>query len=153
MGGGEVAQHPAQVGLGALFDLVADAQAGLVQAQQPGQVNRRGLRQLTDAAQKAKAQLYKPNEVIVWRSKHRRASSGARTFYGENPRNEAKIFYSLASATIVSDETAFWFLLAVLERFPIELTDPLNTAEIISLHVNTGKNRCFTFFLAFGLIW
>ncbi len=68
------------------------------------------LRQLTAEAQKADAHLYDPNDVVVWRSKHRRASSGARTFRGENPGSNAQLFYSLtkkaASVSLeVQDQT------------------------------------------------
>ncbi len=53
------------------------------------------LRQMSKEAAAAAVTLYKPNDVVVWRRKHARATSGARQFFGQNPQNRAEIFYSL----------------------------------------------------------
>ncbi|MHC5065099.1 MAG: WD40/YVTN/BNR-like repeat-containing protein [Planctomycetota bacterium] len=55
------------------------------------------LRQMSREAAAAPVSLYKPNDVVVWRRMHGRATSGARQFFGENPPNRAEIFYSLGS--------------------------------------------------------
>ena len=57
------------------------------------------VRQMTAATLAADAHLYKPNAVVRWRTKHRRASSGARRFVGANPPRSAEIYYSLARET------------------------------------------------------
>ncbi len=57
------------------------------------------LRQMTNDALDAEAHLYEPNDVIVWRGKHRRGISGPRNFIGDNPSNRAQIFYSLGNDT------------------------------------------------------
>ena len=55
------------------------------------------IRQLSEATLNAAAHLFDPNDVIMWRTRHRRASSGARAFVGDNPSSEAGIFYHLKS--------------------------------------------------------
>lgn len=56
------------------------------------------LRQMTPTALKAKATLYQPNSVTRWRTLPGRTSVygvGSRRFVGQNPPNDAQIFYSL----------------------------------------------------------
>jgi hypothetical protein len=58
------------------------------------------LRQMTADAVKAKAFLYKPNDVIRWRSEPAHGpqiGAGSRRFVGENPRFGAEIMYSLTA--------------------------------------------------------
>ena len=53
------------------------------------------VRQMSAETVEADANLYKPNTVVLWRTKHRRAGSGARRFVGTNPSTSAQIYYSL----------------------------------------------------------
>jgi photosystem II stability/assembly factor-like uncharacterized protein len=58
------------------------------------------LRQITNQAVKAKALLYKPNEVIRWRSEPRHGTmygAGSRRYVGENPSFQAQLYYSLTA--------------------------------------------------------
>jgi hypothetical protein len=56
------------------------------------------LRQMTKEARSADVHLYDPTDVVVWRRKHSRGVSSARRFFGDNPENEAAVYYSLAKA-------------------------------------------------------
>ncbi|MCC6781339.1 MAG: PDZ domain-containing protein [Planctomycetes bacterium] len=49
------------------------------------------------AAATASTQLFTPNDVVVWRSRHRRGSNGTRQFTGDNPRAEAEFWYRLGA--------------------------------------------------------
>ncbi len=58
------------------------------------------LRQLTADALKAKAHLFRPNDVVRWRSEPTHGVSyaaGSRRFVGENPPRGAQIYYSLTA--------------------------------------------------------
>jgi photosystem II stability/assembly factor-like uncharacterized protein len=58
------------------------------------------LRQMTADAVKAKAVLYRPNDLIRWRSELPHGSlygAGARRYVGENPRFGAQFYYSLTA--------------------------------------------------------
>jgi photosystem II stability/assembly factor-like uncharacterized protein len=58
------------------------------------------LRQMTDKAVKAKAFLYKPNDVVRWRQEPQRGSmygTGSRKYVGENPPFGAQIYYSVTA--------------------------------------------------------
>ena len=58
------------------------------------------LRQLTADALKAKAHLFRPNDVVRWRSEPTHGVSyaaGSRRFVGENPPRGAPIYYSLTA--------------------------------------------------------
>ena len=52
------------------------------------------LRQMSEATIAADAHLYEPNDVVAWRTLHRRAGTNRR-FQGENPPSDAQIYYSL----------------------------------------------------------
>lgn len=54
------------------------------------------LRQMTKKALEADVHLFEPNDVVQWRTRHRRGST-LRTFVGDNPEGEAAIYYRLAS--------------------------------------------------------
>lgn len=56
------------------------------------------LRQMTAEATRADAHLYDPSDVVVWRRKHSRGQSGGVRFAGDNPENQAQIYYHLAKA-------------------------------------------------------
>jgi hypothetical protein len=56
------------------------------------------LRQMTSSVMKARANLFRPNNVVRWRSEPSKGSAiggGARKFVGQNPPRNAQIFYSL----------------------------------------------------------
>jgi hypothetical protein len=53
------------------------------------------LRQLSAATITADAYLYAPQSAVRWRSQPSRGSSGTRKFVGENPPDDAAIYYSL----------------------------------------------------------
>ncbi len=53
------------------------------------------LRQTSANAVSNDVELYRPRDVIMWRSSPRRGSSGTRKFVGQNPSSGAKIAYSL----------------------------------------------------------
>ena len=58
------------------------------------------LRQMTSETVKAKAFLYKPNDVIRWRSEPQHGTmygAGSRRFVGENPPFGAHLYYSLTA--------------------------------------------------------
>ncbi len=58
------------------------------------------LRQMSWKTVRSDAHLYKPNTLITWRATKRRGvSGGARRYTGQNPPNQAEIFYSLAKNT------------------------------------------------------
>ncbi|MCL4219733.1 MAG: PDZ domain-containing protein [Phycisphaerales bacterium] len=59
------------------------------------------LRQMTADATAAPVQLYRPNDVILWRIEPERGRGASRWFAGENPPREAHIFFSLRRATDV----------------------------------------------------
>lgn len=53
------------------------------------------IRQMTRKTFTADAHLFKPNNRIYWRPEPSRGDSGARRFVGENPNDQAEIFYLL----------------------------------------------------------
>ena len=58
------------------------------------------LRQMTSQAVKAKASLYKPNDVIRWHSEPQHSTifgGGSRRYVGENPPFGAQLYYSLTA--------------------------------------------------------
>lgn len=62
------------------------------------------LRQMTSEALAAPVQLYRPNDVILWRIEPERGRGASRWFAAENPAREAHIYYSLRRATDVRME-------------------------------------------------
>lgn len=58
-------------------------------------MNVTALRQLSPESLAAPATLYKPAEIINWRSGRSRGSSGTRKFTGQNPPSGTRIYYSL----------------------------------------------------------
>lgn len=53
------------------------------------------IRQMSAEVLTQHAKLFDPNDVVVWRSRHRRSSNGPRDFAADNPTSEAEFFYHL----------------------------------------------------------
>ena len=57
-----------------------------------------GLREMSDEVMEQPVSLMPPNKVIRWRRGPEKGSAGTRAFVGENPDNNAEIFYYLKDA-------------------------------------------------------
>jgi len=53
------------------------------------------LRQMTKEARGAEVHLFDPADVVVWRRRHARGTTGGRPFFGDNPSNSLEVFYGL----------------------------------------------------------
>ncbi|MEZ5967124.1 MAG: PDZ domain-containing protein [Planctomycetota bacterium] len=76
------------------------------------------LRQMTKETRAAAAHLYDPADVVVWRRRHSRGTTGGSPFFGDNPDGQASIFFSLgadAGNVVLRVESAGGETLATLE--------------------------------------